>query len=354
VDRLLQLRLVHKWQARAAPVHSAAAREHDAVQAAMKIVLNSAYGYLAAGRMALFADRAAADEVTRRGREILGQVADQLREQGLVLLEADTDGVFAAAPGHWTAEEERTCVAAVAATLPEGLALEYEGRYRAMLSHEVKNYALLTYDGELIVRGAALHSSRSEPFGERFLREALWHLLAGDVPGVLRVYQDTVSALRERRVALAEVAVVARLTKTPEEYARTRGRAREAAYEALLAAGRTTWRAGERVRFYRAANGRAVWLPDVPENDLASTDDPQVAAPTVEAGPGYDVTHYLAVLQTSYVSRLRKAFSAEDFAQLFRPSRQAGLFDRPLAHIHPQWIEAAPPRSSGAGTERRH
>src|SRR5262249_37446481 len=136
-----------------------------------------------------------------------------------------------------------------------------------------------------------------------------------------------------------------------EEYARTRGRAREAAYEALLAAGRTTWRAGERVLFYRAADGRAVWLPTVPEKDLARTDDPQAAAPAAGEGPGYDVAHYLAVLQTSYGAGLRKAFSAEDFAQLFRPTGQAGLFDRPLAQILPQWIEAAPPRPSGTGAD---
>ena len=38
-------------------------------------------------------------------------------------------------------------MAEVAATLPAGLRLEYEGRYQAMLCHEVKNYALLTYEG---------------------------------------------------------------------------------------------------------------------------------------------------------------------------------------------------------------
>ena len=35
-------------------------------------------------------------------------------------------------------------MAAVAATLPPGINLDYEGRYQAMLAHEVKNYALLT------------------------------------------------------------------------------------------------------------------------------------------------------------------------------------------------------------------
>jgi hypothetical protein len=53
---------------------------------------------------------------------------------------------------------------------------------------------------------------------------------------------------------------------------------------------------------------------------------------------GYDVAHYLRVFHVSYVSRLRKAFTDEDFAQLFRPDGQSGLFDRPLAAIQPRWI----------------
>ncbi len=239
VTRLTELRLRHKRVGAAARPGSAEAHRHHALQMAMKIVVNAAYGYLGAGEMALFADRQAADTVTRHGREILGQVVERLRARGVALLEADTDGVFFAVPATWSEDDERACVAAVAATLPAGIGLEYEGRYRAMLSHEVKNYALLTYAGDLIVRGGALHSSRTEPFGARFLRAALGCLLTDDMEGVRRVYLDTVTAVRERRLSPADVAAVARLTKTPEAYQAARARAREAPYEALLTAGRT-------------------------------------------------------------------------------------------------------------------
>ena len=120
VDRLTELRLQHKREAQAA-AGSDGARGHHAAQAAMKIVINAAYGYMGAGPMALFADRRAADEVTRRGREILGQVAAGLRARGTALLEADTDGVFFGVPEGWTERDERACVAAIAATLPPGI-----------------------------------------------------------------------------------------------------------------------------------------------------------------------------------------------------------------------------------------
>ncbi|NJK43651.1 MAG: hypothetical protein HC933_04690 [Pleurocapsa sp. SU_196_0] len=64
------------------------------MQAALKLIINSAYGYLAAGDMALFADRPAADAITETGRSILETVIQGLRERGVTLLEADTDGVF--------------------------------------------------------------------------------------------------------------------------------------------------------------------------------------------------------------------------------------------------------------------
>lgn len=358
LDRLVDLRLAHKSAARSAVPGSLEANTHDATQAAMKILINAAYGYMGAGSMALFADMRAADEVTRRGREVLSQVLDALRSQGMALIEADTDGVYFGVPASWTEEQERQLVSDIGALLPTGIHLEYEGRYRAMFSHEVKNYALLTYNNQLIVHGVALRSSRVEPFGERFLRQALSSTMTGDVVGVRRVYLETTEALRRRAFPASDVAARVRLSKAPEVYQATRARHSEQAYEALLAAGRTRWSPGERVRFYRAHGGTSVWLPDETEEIvLDSTADAGAKAegyhPDRGLVPGhhsdaknrhdYDVEHYLRVLVTSYASRLRKAYPAEDFEQLFRLDEQLGLFDRPIEHIQPIWIRCQMP-----------
>lgn len=338
VSRLTDLRLMHKAAARASARDSLAAGMHDGTQAAMKVLINSAYGYLGSGAMALFADRSAADEVTRRGRAVLDQVLQGLRERGMALIEADTDGVYFAAPPGWSESQERALVAEVAATLPPGIRLEYEGRYRAMFSHEVKNYALLRYDGQLILRGVALRSSRAEPFGEQFLRDALRCTLSGDVVGLHQVYLQMVAALRSRVLPAKDLAARVRLSKTPAAYFATRTGQREQAYEALLNAGRSEWSPGERVRVYRAQDGRAIWLPDI-------TDEPTDDAPDAPAvyqdrsdQRDYDVAHYIQMLLSSYASRLRKAFAPDDFEQLFRPDQQRGLFDEPIEQIQPQWI----------------
>lgn len=105
-------------------------------------------------------------------------------------------------------------------------------------------------------------------------------------------------------------------------------------HEALLAAGRTHWYPGERVRFYRTRGKVYTWLPDENEevfvdrawgakatmqeqeqntsDKLPSFSDQKTSSlhPTAIADRrDYDIEHYIQVLITSYAARLRKAFS---------------------------------------------
>ena len=72
-------------------------------------------------------------------------------------------------------------------------------------------------------------------------------------------------------------------------------------------------------------------------------DEPGASSPREDVGNrrDSDVDHYIQVLVTSYAARLRKAFSAEDFEQLFRLDGQEGLFDRPVEDIEPRWIRCS-------------
>ena len=323
VDRLVERRLAAKAAARAAPPGSAERHTHEAMSAAMKLVVNSAYGYLAAGgELTRFADVHAANEVTRRGRETLGLICRELAARGVTLLEADTDGVYFAVPDGWTEEDERRVVAQVAALLPPLVHLELEGRYAAMLSHEPKNYALLGYDGTLTLRGVAFRSSRAEPFGEAFLRAALARLFAGDVGGVRETYLHALDALRRRELSTYDVSSRVRLTKSPAKYAETRETRRELPYEAMLASGRERWRVGDKVRVYRTqAGGAAV----VPASDGEGAADPR----------DYDVEHYARVLRDTYAARLARALAPSDFAAVFADPDQLSLFAPSTAAMRP-------------------
>jgi DNA polymerase, archaea type len=313
VDLLTTLRLEHKVASKSSEAGSLEQGEHEAMQAAMKLLINSAYGYLGAGKMAWFADLAAADEITRRGREVLEHVCNELEARGARLIEADTDGVYFCVPDSWNEEKERALVQEVAQTLAKGLTLEFDGRYQAMFSHEIKNYALLSYDRKLTVRGGALHSSRAEPFAERWLKEALRDLLEDNLQRLRESFLETISKLKTRQYTLDDVAIKVRLTKTPEQYGESKRK--EATYEAMLASNKNTWRQGERVRIYKAHGGQWLVLDDEQRNQ-----------------PAYDIHHYIQVLRDAYTERLKKAFSKEDFDSIFR-LEQEGLFDTPLGDI---------------------
>jgi DNA polymerase elongation subunit (family B) len=324
VDRLVERRLAAKASARAAPPGSAERYTHEAMSAAMKLVINSAYGYLAAGGdLTRFADVHAANEVTRRGRETLDLMCRELAARGVTLLEADTDGVYFAAPEGWCEADERRAVAEVAALLPPLVQLEFEGRYAAMLSHEPKNYALLEYDGRLVLRGVAFRSSRAEPFGEEFLRRAIACLLEGDVAGVRDAYLGTLDALRRRELPAYDVSSRVRLTKSPAEYRETRDTRRELPYEAMLGSGRTTWSVGDRVRVYRTKSGAGV---------IEEADDEAVAGPDVR---DYDVDHYARVLRETFAARLARAFAGEDYETVFADPDQMSLFGKEVGEIRP-------------------
>src|SRR5436190_866537 len=91
----------------------------------------------------------AAGEVTRRGREVLGQMLLELERRGVLLVEADTDGVLFSVPAAWTEADERKLIEEVGAILPDGISVEHDGRYAAMYSYAEKNYALQGYDGKV-------------------------------------------------------------------------------------------------------------------------------------------------------------------------------------------------------------
>ena len=186
-----------------------------------------------------------------------------------------------------------------------------------MLSHEPKNYALLRYDGSLVLHGVAFRSSRAEPFGEAFLRKALSHLLLDDVTGVHEAYVAALDRLRRRELATREVSSRVRLTKTPAEYFAVRESRRELPYEATLASGRRSWNIGDRIRVYRKKNGGCGLLEE--------SDDGDVGRSKVD-NRDYDIDHYARQLRQTFASRLACAFSPADYEAMFSEPDQMSLF----------------------------
>ncbi|MEM4168066.1 MAG: DNA polymerase domain-containing protein [Candidatus Caldarchaeum sp.] len=121
-------------------------RRYEAVQKALKIVINSMYGYLAGGFF--YSDKQQAEEVTRIGRETVQRMAEVIEENGGVVIEIDTDGIYFSAPNG--EEIQRRVEKAV------GYETELT-HYDAGLFVKKKNYALWK-DGNLTLKGNSLRS----------------------------------------------------------------------------------------------------------------------------------------------------------------------------------------------------
>ncbi|MGE3913130.1 MAG: DNA polymerase domain-containing protein [Chloroflexota bacterium] len=306
---LTTLRLQHKAEARRHPVGSHEAHTHEAASGAMKQLINSFYGSLGTS-FALFGDLDAAGEVTRRGREVLGQMLMELEQRGVLLVEADTDGVLFSVPDSWTEDDERRLIEDVSQSLPDGISVEHDGRYAAMYSYAEKNYILQRYDGQVRLVGGSFRSSRSERYGEQFLRAAAPLLLENKFEELRALYLDTVARLRNHEIPIEELCLSVILSKNPETYAKS-GR-REEQYEVLQAAHRR-WKAGERVTYYQARGNRKKLLDEYAQDD--------------------DAEYYVRRLKEVYCQRFSRAVTREDFEALF--GENLSLWETSLADIRP-------------------
>jgi DNA polymerase elongation subunit (family B) len=306
---LTTLRLQHKAEARRHPPGSQQAHAHEAASGAMKQLINSFYGSLGTS-FALFGDLEAAGEVTRRGRDLLGQMLLELERRGVLLVEADTDGVLFSVPDSWTEEDERRLVEEVGQTLPAGISVEHDGRYAAMYSYAEKNYILQRYDGQVRLVGGSFRSSRSERYGEQFLRSATPLLLGERFDELRALYLDTVARLRAHQVSVADLSISMILSKSPDAYAKS-GR-REEQYEVLVQAGRR-WRSGDRVTYYQARGGRKKLTEEYADDE--------------------DAEYYVRRLKEVYAQRLSRALTREDFEALF--GENLSLWETDLSTIRP-------------------
>ncbi len=209
----------------------------DARQGAFKIIINSFYGYLGTARMS-FADLNAAEEVTRLGQETVKTMALVVEELGGRIIEVDTDGIYLEPP-----EEFRRpggydkFTQKIDDQMPEGISVELGGEYDAMLSYKVKNYALLSSDGELTIKGSGMKSRGLEPFLRRFIEDSIRLILEDRADEMERLYEEVKHDLSEGDMPVRKLAKTAILVDSLATYRKkleTTRRGRQAQYEVAL------------------------------------------------------------------------------------------------------------------------
>ncbi|UCG20412.1 MAG: DNA polymerase II [Deltaproteobacteria bacterium] len=261
---------------------------YEALQQTFKILINSFYGYLGT-RLHNFADPHLAGEVTRRGREIIGQMVNWLRKENCEPIEIDTDGIyFVPPPRVRTDEEAQALVERLSESLPSGIEVEMAGKYQAMFSYKKKNYALLDDEGQVTIKGSGLRSRGMEKYLREFLSSMIRLLLQGKEEKIQSLFTDYLDRLEQHQMGISWFAKTETLTESLETYREkvtAKKRNPAATYELALASGRP-YRAGDQVSYY--VTGRAKRVRVYENSKLTSDYDPN--------NPDENVAYYQAKL----------------------------------------------------------
>jgi DNA polymerase I len=254
--------------------NSAQQRHLHALQNTFKILINSFYGYLGFGQ-GHFADFDAAARVTQIGRDLLRKMIDWLKEQGAQVIEVDTDGIYFVAPAETTPEAIERLRTSLARILPAGIEVEFDEQFDAMFSYKAKNYALLTRDGDVIIRGGALKSRGLEKFQRVFLEEMIKLIMEGKSEAIGALRDDFERQIRAGEMPIDMLMKTDTLQDSLEKYrAKIAGSARNraAAYELALASGRA-YKPGDQISYYIKTTPKKVAAYEAAK--LASEFDPQ-------------------------------------------------------------------------------
>ena len=165
--------------------------------------------------------------------------------------------------------------AGLAEILPPGIEVEFDEQFDAMFSYKAKNYALLTREGDVIIKGGALKSRGLEKFQRVFLEEMIKLLMEGKPEAIGNLRDQFQKRIRDREMPIDMLMKTDTLQDSLEKYrAKIAGSARNraAAYELALASGRA-YKPGDHVSYYIRSTPKKA--PAYEAARLASAFDPQ-------------------------------------------------------------------------------
>ena len=242
-------------------------RYFHALQNTFKILINSFYGYLGFAQ-GNFADFEAAARVTQIGRDLLKQMIEWLKAQGAQVIEVDTDGIYFVPPEEIVGQPHRSpgteqgrrsarptieeLQQGLAKQLPPGIEVEFDEQFDAMFSYKAKNYALLTNDGEVVIKGGALKSRGLEKFQRVFLEEIIKLLMEGKAESIPTLRDEFAQKIRERAWPIEMLMKSDTLQDSLEKYRQKiagGNRNRAAVYELALTS-RRNYKPGDQISYY--------------------------------------------------------------------------------------------------------
>ncbi len=202
-------------------------REYKALhyrQWALKIIANSAYGYLGYARAKWYC-REAAESVTAWGREYVQETAKKAEEEGFEVIYGDTDSIFIKL-GEKTKEDAFKFIEKVNKNLPKGMELEFQGYYKRGLfvtkregGAAKKKYALIREDGTVEIKGFELvrrdWSKIARETQEKVIKAVLEE---GEPEKAVKIVKETIQALRNHEIKTEDLIIYTQVRRAVNKY----------------------------------------------------------------------------------------------------------------------------------------
>jgi DNA polymerase, archaea type len=254
----------------------------DALQASLKTLINSFYGYLGYPR-GLFNDYEQADRIISLGQELLRSIISELDLRNAAVVEADTDGLYFVPPDNVrTEEQELAFVEKLSQALPTGINLVLAGRYKKMLSYRKKNYALLDHEDRLTIKGSSLISRSLEHFAKNYIHLCINCLLQEDVQGLHQLYVSFSQDISQHHWDVADFCRTETIRDSMETYDAEVAEGKRKPSVAYVVSKRSGLRLkpGDRVSYYVVGQNAGVkiidncklaaeWEPNFPDENTA-------------------------------------------------------------------------------------
>ena len=243
-----------------------AARSH-----ALKYIAASFYGYMGFPGSRWY-NVECASAVTSLGRKYIQIVQKEAEKLGYPVIYGDTDSLFLQI-ANYSEDKVKSFVNLVNSTLPVPMELEYRDFYPAGIFLEKKTadggakkrYALLTRNGRLLLRGLEAIRGDWSKLAKNVQKKVLeFTLTDGHALRAMNYVQQLISNVKNRNIALADLIIEMRLTRSLNAYS-SRGPHIVAA-ELAAAKGDTVGR-GYKVRFIvKTGSGKISDRVALPEN----------------------------------------------------------------------------------------
>ncbi len=197
----------------------------DAGQHALKILLNSHYGYLGYPR-ARWYSRESARAVTAWSRHYIQNTMEKANEQGFRTLYGDTDSLFILVPKEKGKKEVVGFVDGINSELPGAMELEFEGMFKRGIfvtkkegGAAKKKYALVDFEGNLKIVGfeyvrrdwSAIAKETQKGVIEAVLKE-------GNPEKAIALVRKVISDLKSGNVLKKDLVIMTQLKRKIEKY----------------------------------------------------------------------------------------------------------------------------------------